>query len=99
MAGSHGDLRGKIRELIASGTLPGDPAPIERPAPTSTPGNSRSRILVGGPLHEPCTICGEAGPQVQYFYIAGQVVRAHTACDALWQKERQQDPETPCLRS
>ena len=27
-----------------------DAAPIERPALTSTPGNRRSRILVGGPL-------------------------------------------------
>jgi hypothetical protein len=43
----------------------------------------KSRILIGSPLHEPCTICGEPGPQVQYFYIADQVVRVHAACDAL----------------
>ena len=59
------DLRAKIRELIASGVLPEDPPPIVQPAPASTTG--KSRILTGGPLHEPCTICGEAGPQVQYF--------------------------------
>ena len=85
---TQSELRAKIRELIASGALPSDPPPIERPAPTSTPGNTRSRILVGGTLHEPCTICGEPDPQVQYFYIAGQVVSVHAACDALWQRER-----------
>jgi hypothetical protein len=43
---------------------------------------------VGGPLHEPCTICGGPSPEVQYFYIAGLVVRVHAACDVLWQLER-----------
>ena len=85
---SEPGLRAKIRELMASGTLPKDPPPIVRPAPTSTPGNRKSRILIGGKLHEPCTICGEPGPQVQYFYIAGHVVRVHAACDALWKDER-----------
>jgi len=49
---------------------------------------------VGGPLHEPCTICGEPGPQVQYFYVAGQVVTVHAACDRLWKQERdgKEDP-------
>jgi len=65
----------KIRDLLASGVLPAEAASIKRPAPTSTPGNKPSRIVVGGPLHEPCTICGEPGPQVQYFFITGQVVR------------------------
>jgi hypothetical protein len=82
------DLHAKIRELIASGVLPDDPPPIKQPAPTSTLGNRRSRILVGGTLYEPCTICGEPGPQVQYFYIAGQVVSVHAACDALSKQER-----------
>jgi hypothetical protein len=81
-------LRARIRKLMASGALPDDPRPITRPGPTSTPGNTKSRVLIGGPLHDPCTICGEPGPQVQYFYIAGQVVRVHAACDALWQQER-----------
>ena len=81
------DLRAKIRELMASGALPTEPPPIVRPAPWSTPGNKRSKILVGGPLHEPCTICGEPGPNVQYFYIAGQVVSLHAACDAVWKEE------------
>jgi hypothetical protein len=65
---------------MASGVLPDDPPPIERPAPTLTPGSHASS---SGALHELCTICVEAGPQVQYFYIAGQVVRVHAACDAL----------------
>ena len=73
---------------MASGVLPSEPPPIMRPAPTPTPGNTKSRILIGGKLHEPCTVCGEPGPQVQYFYISGQVVSVHAACDALWKQER-----------
>ena len=84
----HVDLCAKIRELMASGVLPAYPPPITRPEPWSTPGNKRSKVLVGGSLHEPCTICGEPGPQIQYFYIAGQVVSVHAACDALWKQER-----------
>jgi len=83
------DLHARIRELMASGVLPEGPPPITRPAPWSTPGNKRSKVLVGGPLHEPCTICGEPGPQIQYFYIAGLVVSVHAACDALWKRERE----------
>jgi hypothetical protein len=82
------ELRAKIRELMAAGVLPKDPPPTKQPAPTSTPGNRRSRILVGGTLHEPCTICSEPGPQVQYFYLTGQIVSVHAACDVLWQQER-----------
>ena len=44
-------------------------------------------LMASGLLPEPCTICGEPAPQVQYSYIAGQVVRVHAACDALWQLE------------
>lgn len=82
------DLRAKIRELMASGVLPTDPPPITRPGPTSTPGTTRSKTLVGGPHQEPCAICGEPGPQVQHFYIGGRVVRVHAACDALWKLEQ-----------
>ena len=46
-------------------------------------------MLIGWHLHGPCTICDEPGPQVQYFYVAGQVVRVHAACDALWRLERE----------
>ncbi len=56
MDSDQDQLLAKIRELIASGVLPGEPPPIGRPAPTSTPGNWPTRILVGGDLHEPCTI-------------------------------------------
>jgi hypothetical protein len=68
--------------------LPKEPASIVRPAPTSTPGNKPSRILIGGRLHDPGTICGESGPQVQYFYLAGEVVRVHASCDVTWKLER-----------
>jgi hypothetical protein len=81
------ELRIRIRKLLASDVLPEDPPPITRPAPISTSGNRKSRILMGGPLHESCTICGEPGPQIQYFYIAGLVVSVHAACDAVWKQE------------
>ena len=81
-------LGSKIRDLMASGVMPNEPAPITPPVAASTPTNKPSRMLIGGPLHEPCTICGEPGPQVQYFYVAGQVVTVHAACDRLWKQER-----------
>jgi ribosomal protein S14 len=84
------DLRAKIRELMASGVLPAEPAPITRPGLTSTPGVKRSKTVVDGPHQEPCAICGEPGPQVQHFYIAGQVVRVHAAYDELWKVELKQ---------
>jgi hypothetical protein len=84
---TEAELRAKVRDLMASSVLPADPPPITRPAPWSTPGTTRSKVLVGGPLHAPCTICGDPGPQIQYFYLAGQVVSVHAACDAIWKQE------------
>jgi hypothetical protein len=86
MAVSQGDLRAKIRELIASGVLPGDPPSIKRPVDMLS--NRRTRSLIGAPLREPCAICGDEGPQVSYFSVGGQVVRVHAACDALWKQEQ-----------
>ena len=85
--GEH-DLRAKIRELIASGVLPSDPPLIERPADDLP--NRRTRSLIGDPLREPCTICGDVGPQVSYFYVAGQVIRVHAAFDAMWKQEQRE---------
>jgi hypothetical protein len=76
---TQAELRTKIRELMASGVLPSGPPLIERP---------RTHSVVKNPLPEPCTVCGEPGPQVSYFYLAGFVVRVHAPCDALWQQER-----------
>ena len=78
------DIRATIRELIASGVLPNEPAPITREVPPPMPGKRSARTRIGGSHQEPGTICGEPGPQVQYFYIAGLVVSVHAACDALW---------------
>ena len=83
------DLRTKVRDLMAAGVLPVDPPPITRPVWPPMPGNKPSRTLIGGPIHKPCTVCGEPGPQVQYFYIAGQVVNVHAACDAIWKQEQE----------
>ncbi len=82
---SRSDLRAKIRKLIASGVLPGEPPSIERGVERLP--NRRTRILMGDRLREPCTICDDEGPQVAYFYVAGQVVRVHAACDAVWKQE------------
>jgi|SRR5882724_6507678 len=82
---SRSDLRAKIRKLIASGVLPGEPPSIERPVERLP--NRRIRTLIGDRLREPCTICDDEGPQVAYFYIGGRVVRVHAACDALWKLE------------
>ena len=71
---------------MTSGALPGGPPLMEKlvPGQRDTP----TRIFVSNPLPEPCTICGEPGPQVSYFYLVGQLVRVHAACDAVWQQER-----------
>ena len=82
------DIHAKIRELIASGVLPNEPAPITREVPPPMPGKRSARTRIGGSHQEPGTICGEPGPQVQYFYIAGKVVSLHAACDAVWKQER-----------
>ena len=82
------DLRVRIRELIASGVLPKEPAPITREAPPPMPGKKPARTRIGGTHQAPCTICGTPGPQVQYFYVAGQVVSVHAACDSLWKQEK-----------
>jgi putative transposase len=58
---------------MASGVLPSGPPLIERP---------RTHTVVNNPLPEACTVCGEPGPQVSYFYLAGLVVRLHASCDA-----------------
>jgi hypothetical protein len=78
---SQSDLRARIRELIVSGVLPREPPSIERPV--DRPPNRRTRTLIGDRLRVPCTICDDEGPQVAYFYVAGQVVRVHAACDAV----------------
>jgi hypothetical protein len=80
------DLRAKIRELMASGVLPNELAPITRKVPAQMPSKRPARTGVWGSHQAPCTICGEPGPHVQYFYIAGQVVSAHAACDAVWKQ-------------
>ncbi len=46
-------------------------------SPVDKLSNRKTRSLIGDPLQEPCTICGDEGPQVSYFYVAGQVVRVH----------------------
>lgn len=85
---SDAGLRAKIRELIASGVLPNEPAPITREAQAPMPGKKPARTRIGGSRPASCTICGEPAPQVQYFYIAVQTVSVHAACDALWKQER-----------
>jgi hypothetical protein len=44
-------------------------------------------VAVVNPYPEQCSICGEPGPQIALFYMAGLVVRLHAACEALWRQE------------
>jgi hypothetical protein len=80
------DLRAKVRALMASGVLPSAPPVIER-AGRGTEGD-RARMVVNNPRAEPCSICGESGPTISYFWPGGVMVRVHAACDAIWRQER-----------
>jgi hypothetical protein len=82
---SSGDLRAKIRDLMAAGVLPSEPAPIQRPVPPTPMGPNFVR---GCLLDQPCDICGGLAPEVQHFYVGGIVVRVHAACDELWKQEQ-----------
>ncbi len=73
------ELRAKIRELVASGTLPTTPHVIERAGAAAQNGKARP---------EPCTICDEPNPQISYFWPGGVMIRVHATCRALWQQER-----------
>jgi len=66
------------------GALPAERPSIERRG--VTPGERD--LFVKNPVAEPCMVCGEPGPQIALFYLAGGVVRLHAACEALWRQER-----------
>jgi hypothetical protein len=76
---TESELRAKIRELMASGVLPGAPPVIERAGATAQNGKARP---------EPCTICEEPDPQISYFWPGGVMIRVHATCRALWHQER-----------
>jgi hypothetical protein len=82
---TEGDLRAKVRELMASGVLPSAPPVIER-AGRGTEGD-RARMVVDNPRAEPCAICDEPGPPIAYFWPGGLMVRVHAARDAIWKQE------------
>ena len=87
MAMTDAQLRARVRELMAAGVLPREPAPIQRPVPPAPTGPKPHMFVGDSLLDQPCTICGELAPQAQLFYAGGIVVRVHAACDALWQQE------------
>jgi len=88
MAMTDTQLRARIRDLMAAGVLPSEPAPIQRPVPPAPTGPKPHMFVADSLLDQPCTICGELAPQAQLFYAGGIVVRVHAACEALWQQER-----------
>lgn len=57
------ELRVRIRELMANGSLPGEPAPIERFVPPAPRGRRPHIFVSNSLLKEPCTICGEVVPR------------------------------------
>ena len=77
---TRGELRAKIRALMASGDLPSEPPVISGTGDVGA---------VKNPLPAACSVCGDRDPQITLFYVAGLVVRLHAACDALWRQERQ----------
>ena len=80
---TRGELRAKIRALMASGDLPSEAPSIERRGTDES-----ARFALQDPALEPCAICGEPRTQVALFFTGGLMVRLHAACDALWQQER-----------
>jgi len=89
MAMTDAQLRARVRELMASGVLPSEPAPIQRTVPPAPIGPKPHMFIRDSLLDQPCTICGELAPQAQLFYAGAIVVRVHAACNALWQQERE----------
>ena len=73
MAMTDTQLRAKIRELMAAGALPSEPAPIQRPVPPAPTGPKPHMFIGDSLLDQPCTICGELAPQAQLFYAGGIV--------------------------
>jgi hypothetical protein len=86
----HAALRAKIRELMASGTLP--PESSETLTAFSRQPIRVKRIIIGRATLEPCLICGEPDPVVSYVYSDWRVVRLHATCDELWRQERTAEP-------
>jgi hypothetical protein len=83
----EGELRARIRQLMASGDLP----PVYPLTDKTSPNQAVriTRMVVGRSMLEPCLICGEADPTFSYTYANRQVIRLHAACDALWHQERE----------
>jgi hypothetical protein len=77
---TEAELRAKIRASMASGVLPSEPPVISGTGDVGA---------VKNPLPTACSVCGERDPQITLFYLAGQVVRLHAACETLWKQERQ----------
>ena len=81
---TRGELRAKIRALMASGDLPSEAPSIERRG-----ADESARFALQDPALEPCAICGEPQTHVALFFTGGLMVRLHAACEALWKQERQ----------
>jgi hypothetical protein len=82
----HDELRAKIRQLIADGTLPRHLSIAERAQPGEPRGPAA--ITVSSTASGPCSACGEPRPQITYTYPGDRIVRFHAACEALWRQER-----------
>ena len=80
---TRGELRAKIRALMASGDLPSEAPSIERRGTDES-----ARFALQDPALEPCAICGEPRTHVALFFTGGLMVRLHAACEALWKQER-----------
>ena len=79
MAMTDVQLRTRVRELMALGSLPD-----ERPQ-LHQAGAGSSRLA---PQSDVCLICDEPGRNVAYVWSGRRAANLHTACDALWKLER-----------
>jgi|SRR5215471_20190901 len=66
MAMTDAQLRAKIRELMAAGVLPSEPAPIQRSVPPAPTGPKPHMFVRDSLLDQACTICGQLAPQFQF---------------------------------
>ena len=79
-------IRDRIRQLMGSGLLP--PALPDSSLVSEAGRGVPAEFHVGTVDRESCAICGEAAPELSYYYPGRPVLRFHAYCDVLWQEER-----------
>ena len=79
MAMTDVQLRTRVRELMALGSLPDERPQLHQ---------AGAGLAQLAPQADVCLICGEPGPNVTYVWSGRRVANLRAACDALWKRER-----------